>query len=115
MYMEKLKELREGKGMSQRQLGDLFGVAEATISNYETGKREPSFETLCGMADLFDCTLDMLVRGKEKTRSKERVKEDLRSMFNSMSTAELNYVSALVTLTLSDRELQAAQGSAGQE
>ena len=111
MYMEKLEEMRESRGLSQRQLGDILGVSAATISNYETGRREPPFETLCAMADFFGVSLDMLISGKEKTRSNERVKEDLKAMVEAMPTPLLRYASALIALELTDREYRAGQDS----
>ena len=68
MKLPKMKELREKQGLTQKGFGDIFGVSEATVSNYENGKRDPDLDSLCQIADYFDVSLDMLVRGKEKTR-----------------------------------------------
>lgn len=38
----KLTEMREKAGMSQNALAKRLGVAESTISNYETGRSNPS-------------------------------------------------------------------------
>ena len=72
--LEKMRELRKQTGMSMKQLGEKVGVAEVTISTYETGRSEPSLSVLCAIADELDCSLDMLVRGKEKALSEERAK-----------------------------------------
>lgn len=32
-----LKELREKKGISQKELGDLLGLKPSAVSNYESG------------------------------------------------------------------------------
>lgn len=40
----KLTEMREKAGMSQNALAKKLGVAESTISNYETGRSNPSEE-----------------------------------------------------------------------
>lgn len=37
----KLTEMREKSGMSQKALAKELGVTENTISNYETGKKQP--------------------------------------------------------------------------
>ena len=107
-YMEKLKGFRIKMGLSQKELGEKVGVSEASISNYETGKREPEFATLCALADLFDCTLDVLVRGKEKDRPFGRSsREDILKEFDSLSVEELEYYSALLQAALADKRFQA--------
>lgn len=37
-YVSKVKELREAKGLTQRQLADLVGVDTSTIRNWESGR-----------------------------------------------------------------------------
>jgi transcriptional regulator with XRE-family HTH domain len=62
MFM--LRDLRKAKGLTMKELGDLIGVAESTISQYETGKREPDFETLLKFGEMFDVSVDYLLRGE---------------------------------------------------
>lgn len=38
IYVSKVKELREAKGMTQRQLADIVGVDPSTIRNWESGR-----------------------------------------------------------------------------
>jgi len=59
-FGEKLKELRIEKGLSQRKLGEIFGVCNQTVSFWETGSREPDMDTLVNIADYFDVSLDEL-------------------------------------------------------
>lgn len=40
---ETLRDLREARGWSQRELAERSGVSRVVISQYETGAREPSF------------------------------------------------------------------------
>ena len=54
--MFRLRELREEKGISQKELGKLFNVAQNTISNWENGTREPDTKTLVKLAELFECS-----------------------------------------------------------
>ena len=71
--MEKLKELRKSKGISLKELGNVIGVAESTMSLYENGKREPDYETLLKIAEYFGVTVDYLLRGKEEERMPEEL------------------------------------------
>lgn len=47
-----------------KQLGDLVGKSEPAIGLYETGNREPDFETLLRMADVLDCSVDSILGNK---------------------------------------------------
>lgn len=61
----KLKELRIEKGLSQRRLGEIFGVCNQSVSFWETGSREPDIDTLIRLADFFDVSVDYLIGRKE--------------------------------------------------
>jgi len=43
---EKIRAARKNAGLTQKQLGDLCGIAEPTIRKYELGKLNPKKETL---------------------------------------------------------------------
>ncbi|WEA52270.1 helix-turn-helix transcriptional regulator [Weissella paramesenteroides] len=62
----RLKELREAKGLSQRQLANELGMVRQAYSNYERGEREPRIDVLIKLADYFDVSVDYLI-GHEKT------------------------------------------------
>lgn len=93
--LEKMRELRKQTGMSMKQLGEKVGVAEVTISTYETGRSEPSLSVLCAIADELDCSLDMLVRGKEKALSEERAKALLIGQIKDADMDTLRQMMAL--------------------
>lgn len=59
--MKKLRELRKEKGISMKAFGKDLGFAESTVSLYETGKREPDFETLKKFAEYYDVTTDYIL------------------------------------------------------
>lgn len=42
----KIKEIRKQKGLTQKQLGDLCGMADSAIRRYENGNANPKIETL---------------------------------------------------------------------
>ena len=50
----RLKNLRLQDSLTQSDLGSRLGIAKSTISLYESGKREPDFETLEKFADFFN-------------------------------------------------------------
>lgn len=65
--MEMLRKLRREKGITMKELGETVGVAESTISQYETGKRSPDFETLLKFGEFFNVSTDYLL-GRSDTK-----------------------------------------------
>lgn len=47
---EKIREIRNSKGLSQEELAKALGTSKATISRYENGTREPRMEQLENIA-----------------------------------------------------------------
>ena len=66
---ERLKELRESKGLSQEQLAKIIGVDRTTIVKYETGASRPT-RYLKRIAHFFDVTTDYLL-GNEPEGTKK--------------------------------------------
>ncbi len=58
---ERLKCLRKERGMSQKTLGELLGVSQQMITQYETGKRTPKIETVRNIAEVLETTPDYLI------------------------------------------------------
>lgn len=53
--------------MTQGELGDLINTTRQSISNYEKGKREPNYDTLNDLADIFNVDIDYLLGNTDKT------------------------------------------------
>lgn len=56
-----LHELRKKNNLSLQAIANVVGVTNQSISLLEQGKRSPSFEVLCIIADYFDVSIDYLV------------------------------------------------------
>lgn len=67
--MLKLRELRKNCGLTMKELGAEIGVAESTISQYETGKRQPDYETLLKLGEFFGVSVDFLLTGDESKKA----------------------------------------------
>ena len=65
-FPENLKALRKSKGLTLRQLGDMVGVTESSISMYETGKRQPDNEGLLRLAAALDTSVGELLGEEQK-------------------------------------------------
>ncbi len=78
MLGEKIKKYREEKKMTQVEVADVLGVKPATISKYEAGTLEPNIESLKKLAELFEVSVDELLKEDEFDVSKINVLEVLR-------------------------------------
>lgn len=67
-FGEKVKSLRKGRNLTQKQLADMLGVAVSAISSYESGSRYPSYGGLISLARIFHVSTDFLL-GLENIRS----------------------------------------------
>lgn len=68
-FSERLAILRRKREMSMASIGSELGVTDEAVRLLEKGKRSPSFEVLCSLADYFDVSLDYLVgRSDDPTR-----------------------------------------------
>ena len=64
-FNNKLYELRKQKGFSQEELANRLNVSRQTISKWEVGESTPDMEKLVAISDLFEVSLDELVKGEE--------------------------------------------------
>lgn len=64
--MNKLKELRKKKGLTQEDLAKYLGVSIMSIFNYEKGAYGMSEETLIKLSELLGCTVDELLGVERK-------------------------------------------------
>ena len=59
-FAERLKSLRREKGWSQQRLADTLELSKSSVNMYERGEREPGFETMEAIADLFNVDMNYL-------------------------------------------------------
>lgn len=60
-FASRVRELRQLKNLTQKQMAAEIGVSEILWRKYEAGDRTPTFEGLIAIADYFDVSLDYLV------------------------------------------------------
>lgn len=58
--MERLKQLREKKGLYQKDIAEFLKIDRTTYVKYEGGKNEPDIETLKKLAEYFETSIDYL-------------------------------------------------------
>ncbi len=61
-FGDRLKELREERGMTQKELGKIINISDRVIGYYEANNRFPKDEyVLKKLADFFEVSIDYLV------------------------------------------------------
>lgn len=68
MFGKRLKELRDGAGISQQNLADIIGLTQQAVAKWETSKAEPDLATVAKLAEFFNTTTDYLL-GKSNIRT----------------------------------------------
>ncbi len=92
----RIKELRTERNWSLQHLGDLVGVSDQTISNWERERNQPSIKNLIKLADIFEVSVDYLV-GRDKT-------DGLINLLMNSSLANGDELKALINDYIKDLE-----------
>lgn len=70
MFQDKIKELRTTKRMTQQQVADILGITRPAYTAYESGKRQPDFDTLQKLAEIYEVSTDYLLGTTDKKETK---------------------------------------------
>jgi len=58
---QRLRQLREERGLLQKDIANKFGITDSAIGHYERGDRTPDADTLSRFAEFFQVTTDYLL------------------------------------------------------
>lgn len=65
VFSERLKELRKGLNLTQRELADKIGTNNSSICDWECGRTEPSIDYIVKLCDFFEIDADYLIGRKD--------------------------------------------------
>ena len=100
LFYEKLKQCREEIGLSQEDIAERLHITRQAVSKWERGINEPDIETIVRLSDMYNVTIDQLLRGDLSVVRKLAVKE--RSYKKLLiAVAVLGGVLLLTLLTIS--------------
>jgi len=101
---ERIRKLREEKGIDQTELAEISGIKNETISRIELNKTKPKIEYLEKISTIFNVSIDYIVLGTEvkKISTEENeflkliktdttIKEALESILNAKKKAVNNF------------------------
>lgn len=80
-FAERLRRIRDDRGLSQSDLARLAGMQPSAIAHFEADRRKPSFENVRALARALNVTADYLIdtgsattafRDEEKLSAKDR-------------------------------------------
>lgn len=106
----KLKELRESKNLTQRQVAKDLGFVSQTYNRYELETSEPNIETLKKIAKYFNVSLDELCgydiseSKREEIKKFSNVKNKCYNILVSMTDEQANLTYAYM-LGLTEQEI----------
>lgn len=61
LFQIRLKELRKEAKITQQELAESLTISKQTVSNYESGSREPSIDILSSISSHFNVSVDYLI------------------------------------------------------
>ena len=105
----RIRELRNERDISAKELGKICGVSEAAMTNYELHKREANYVTLIKLASFFDVTVGYLLGLDESNvvvvkSSSDPLEQDEKELLDSYHSLDaegqqelINYIGYLKT------------------
>lgn len=89
--MNKIKEIRKAKGLSQRDIEKGISYSQSQIAKWEKNINEPSLTALIELADFFNCSIDyiagresedgiIVVSGNELSKDEEQLLDITRQL-----------------------------------
>lgn len=73
---EQLKKLRESKEFSQEDVAKKIGVTRQAVYKWENDKSYPDIDNLILLSEMYNVTLDKLIKGNQNTKEKIHIDEE---------------------------------------
>ena len=108
MLGDKIKKYREAKKITQAEIAELLGVSPATVSKYEAGTLEPNIESIKKLSELFDVSIDELLKDDAFDISKIDVLLDLREQKDMKIKGNL-YHNTQITMTYNTNHIEGSK------
>ncbi|MGD6892221.1 helix-turn-helix domain-containing protein [Bacillus mobilis] len=73
---QQLKRLRESKGFSQEDVAKMIGVTRQAVYKWENDKSYPDIDNLILLSEMYNVTLDELIKGNQSFKEKIHIDEE---------------------------------------
>ena len=101
----KIKEIRKKRGLTQKQLGALCGIADSNIRKYENGQQNPKIETLRKIAHALYVSViennghfELLSKDQTITKLIDHITPEILIAYPDLDHALRNYVEELFSV-----------------
>ena len=88
IFSRRLRELREGMGLSQSELAKNIGLSRGSVSFYENGDRTPDIETLALISKFFNVSYDYLLGTSDcvSVQSRKGLPNEYKMLFSALDS-----------------------------
>ena len=101
----KLKELREQQNLSQQDLAKILKVSPSTVSNWESGKRQPDIQMIVVIANYFNVSVDEVLGRSVEDRVRKTNTEnhnldidEVLKIVNKLKKVDSTYLPAIESI-----------------
>lgn len=98
--MNRLKELRKEKDLSQSKLAEIFNISQQAVSHYEKGLRDMDYKLIKDMSNFFDVSTDYLL-GLSDIRNYSEYENKINKILTQYRTEE---TSSDVSVRMPDKD-----------
>lgn len=95
MLGNRIKELREEKGLKQDELAKIISISPSAIGMYERNEREPNDDISIKLANFFDVSLDYML-GKSDIKTSLKVNIDEADIAFASGVKALNETNKMI-------------------
>lgn len=85
-YGNRIALLREKNALTQEELSSKLGISRASLSHYETSRREPDYDTINKIASFFNVSIDYLLGRTNKSDSV--LDQDVRDFVDNLELSD---------------------------
>ena len=100
-FAQRLRDLRKENNISQKKLSNYLNFGYTAIANYESGRNQPSLDTVKKIAQYFGVTVDYLIGASDYPRSAKDITEkeaELLEVFRKINDEERDALLKIVNL-----------------
>ena len=87
MY-ERIFAIAKEKGMQQKELAKQLDIPPSVLSDWKSGRLKPSVEMICNIAELFDVSIDYLLKGEASQPRLESFTERVLALIQEKGTTK---------------------------
>lgn len=103
----RLEKLRDVHGYTKKEVSLKLGFSANVYGSYERGERRPSLETLVKLAELYDTSIDYLIRGKEyNSKNRSNFEDTIKDILEKNNITKFSLLELDKWRSLSKNELE---------